>query len=125
MAKLSVKRFSSRDEAERHYLREIDRLAEAARTAIITAAPGQSMTYEDKYREALAGGGTFLAAEAEALGVSEQAVIDSVLAARKRWESMGPRIEAARLKAKRRVRRAQAPAEMHAAAKLLSAELAT
>ena len=110
----------SLDERRRHYFRDIDSRAESARARIITAAPGQSMTYEAKYKEALAGGGPFITAEAEALGITEQEVIDSVLAARAQWESAGKAIEAIRLKAKKEVREAGTPAEMHAVVQQLA-----
>ena len=117
MAKLVIKHFSNRAEAERHYLREVDRLAEAEREKHITPGNGQAMTYEAKHREAAAGGGPMITAEAQALGVTEDDVIASVLAARAQWEQVGAQIEAARLKAKKQIRQAQTAAEMHAVIK--------
>lgn len=103
----------SRDNEQSYYLSSVDFAAEDVRARYLTPGNGQAMTYEGKHRQALAGGGPMIAAEAEALGVTEQAVIDSVLLARERWESAGAKIEAARIKAKRDIRAAQGPAEMH------------
>ena len=117
MAKLIVNRFEDLDETRLHYLAEVDRKAEAERTKHITPGEGQAMAYEEKYRQALAGGGPMITAEAEALEVTEQEVIDSILAARAWWDQMGAWIEARRLKAKRDIRAVQTPAEMHAISK--------
>lgn len=117
MAKLTVKTFSDNAEARAHYLATVDAEAERRRSQHITPGPGQAMTYEEKHRQALDGGGPMITAEAEALGLTEQEVIDSVLAARARWEQAGSWIEARRLKAKRDIRAATTPAEMHAISK--------
>lgn len=119
MAKLTVKRFPDLDEARAFYLAEADRKAEAERSRYITPGNGQAMTYEDKHREAVAGDGPLLRAEAEALEMTVAEVAASVLAARAQWEQAGARIEAARLKAKKQIRQAQTPAEMHAAVKAM------
>lgn len=119
MAKLKVSRFSTLDEARSHYLGEVDRLAKAERSKYITTGNGQAMTYEEKHRQALNGGGPMITAEAEALEVTEQEVIDSVLAARAQWEQVGAQIEAARLKAKKDIRAATTAAEMHAVVKAM------
>lgn len=117
MAKLTVSRFEDLDETRAHYLATVDTEAERLRMQHVTPGNGQAMTYEAKHREALAGGGPMIAAEAEALGATEQEVIDSALAARERWELAGAKIEAARIKAKRDIRAATTPAEMHAISK--------
>lgn len=120
MAKLTVSRFNDLDETRAHYLATVDAEAERLRTQYLTPGNGQAMTYEAKHREALAGGGAMITAEAEALGVTEQEVIGSVLAARERWELAGAKIEAARLKAKRDIRAAGTPAEMHQVVKQIT-----
>ncbi len=113
MATLKASTFTDRDSAERHFLGLVDQAAENARMRHLTPGSGQSMTYEVKYQEALAGGGPMISAEAEALGMTVQEVIDSVLAARQQWQVLGAQIEAARLKAKKAIREAQTAAEMH------------
>lgn len=117
MATLKASTFTDRDSAERHFLSLVDQEAEAERSRYITPGNGQAMTYEEKHRQALAGGGPMISAEADALGMTVQEVIDSVLTARAQWEQIGSQIEAARLKAKRDIRAAQTPAEMHAISK--------
>ncbi len=113
MATLKASTFTDRDSAERHFLGLVDQAAENARMRHLTPGSGQSMTYEVKHQEALAGGGPMISAEAEALGMTVQEVIDSVLAARQQWQVLGAQIEAARLKAKKAIREAQTAAEMH------------
>lgn len=117
MAKLTVSRFKDLDETRAHYLATVDAEAERLRMQHVTPGNGQAMTYEEKHRQALAGGGLMITAEADALGLTEQEVIDSVLAARGRWELADAKIEAARIKAKRDIRAATTPAEMHAISK--------
>lgn len=94
-------------------LRKVDEYAETARSSLATPGQGQAMVYEAKYREAQAGGGSMLQAEAEALGVTEQEVVGSVLKARAKWEQANARIEAARVRAKKLVREAIDAEEMH------------
>lgn len=117
MAKLTVTTFKDLSETKAHYLATVDAEAERLRMQHITPGQGQAMTYEEKHRQALDGGGPMITAEAEALGVTEQEVIDSVLAGRGRWDLAGAKIEAARIKAKRDIRAATTPAEMHAISK--------
>lgn len=114
MATLKVNSFADIDAARTKYLNDIDIAAEDQRALYITQGQGQAMTYEEKHRQALAGGGAMITAEALALECSEQEVIDSVLAARAQWDQVGSWIEARRIKAKKDVRAAQTPAEMHA-----------
>lgn len=123
MATLKASTFNDRDSAERHFLGLVDQGAENARMRHLTPGSGQSMTYEVKYQEALAGGGPMLAAEAEALDMTVQEVIDSVLMARQQWQVLGAQIEAARLKAKKAIREAQTAAEMHRIASELQHQL--
>ncbi|WP_427030925.1 hypothetical protein [Halomonas sp. H2] len=113
MANLKAFLHNTLDDAVRHYLDIVDDAAENARLKHLTPGSGQSMTYEVKHQEALAGGGPMIQAEAEALGMTVQEVIDSVLVARQQWQVLGAQIEAARLKAKKAIREAQTAAEMH------------
>ncbi|MGO3217681.1 MAG: hypothetical protein ACTIJ4_16415 [Halomonas sp.] len=113
MANLKAFLHNTLDDAVRHYLDIVDQAAENARLKHLTPGSGQSMTYEVKHQEALAGGGPMIQAEAEALGMTVQEVIDSVLVARQQWQVLGAQIEAARLKAKKAIREAQTAAEMH------------
>lgn len=113
MAKLSVNRFPDTEERRRHYLNQVDKLAEKVRARHVTTGSGQAMTYEVKHQEALAGGGPMLQLEADALGMTLQEVVDSVLGARQEWLVAGGQIEAARLKAKADIRTATTAAEMH------------
>ncbi len=120
MAKLTVSRFKNLGETRLHYLNEVDRRAEAERGRYITPGAGQAMTYEAKHREALAGGGPLLQAEAQALGMSVDQVASTVIAAHEAWLTIGATIESARLRAKRDIRQAETAAEMHAAVKALA-----
>lgn len=110
-----------------HYLSRADAKAEQARERYITASPGQTMTYEAKFQEAKRypneGPWPFLSAEAVALGMTEQQVADSVLAARTEWEQVGTWIEAERLKAKDHIRNATSADTMHTIVKDLAVEL--
>ncbi|HAO01866.1 MAG TPA: hypothetical protein DCQ42_09070 [Halomonas sp.] len=123
MANLKAFLHNTLDDAVRHYLDIVDQAAENARMRHLTPGSGQSMTYEVKHQEALAGGGPMISAEAEALGMTVQEVIDSVLAARQQWQVLGAQIEAARLKAKKAIREAQTAAEMHRIASELQDQL--
>lgn len=123
MANLKAFLHKTLDEAVRHYLDIVDQQAESARMQHLTPGSGQSMTYEVKHQEALAGGGPMISAEAEALGMTVQEVIDSVLVACQQWQVLGAQIEAARLKAKKAIREAQTAAEMHRIASELQDQL--
>lgn len=113
MANLKAFLHNTLDDAVRHYLDIVDDAAENARLKHLPPGSGQAMTYEVKHQEALAGGGPMISAEAEALGMTVQEVIDSVLVARQQWQTLGAQIEAMRLKAKKAIREAQTAAEMH------------
>lgn len=113
MANLKAFLHNTLDDAVRHYLDIVDQAAENARLKHLTPGSGQAMTYELKYQEALAGGGPMISAEVEALGMTVQEAIDSVLVARQQWQVLGAQVEAARLKAKKAIREAQTAAEMH------------
>lgn len=123
MVKYTVKQFPDLEETKRFYLSQADEYAEREREQFITPGNGQAMSYEEKHRQALAGGGSMITAEAEALEITEQEVIDSVLAARAQWEQIGAAIEAARLKAKKSIRHANTPADAHNAVIALKVEL--
>ena len=124
MAKLAIKRFEDIDTAQVFYAKQVDEAAESARMRHLTPGAGQSMTYEAKHQEALAGGGPIIEAEAEALGVTTQDVIDSVLLARQKWQALSAKIESARLKAKKQIREAETAAEMHRITSELQGQLA-
>lgn len=118
--KVNVSSFMSRASAEQHYLKAVDDLAEEVRAEIITAAPGQSMTYEAKYQEALrflrdGPGGLFpwLEGEAAALESTVEDVAYSIIDARDAWEKLGIQIEQLRLGAKKRIRAAESSMDMH------------
>lgn len=102
-----------RDTELSFYLSSIDHAAEAERSKYITPGNGQAMTYETKHREALAGHGPLIQAEADALCVNVQHVAQSVLEARQRWEKDGAKIEALRVRAKRDIRQTDTPQSMH------------
>ncbi|MDN3525624.1 hypothetical protein QWY79_10145 [Halomonas sabkhae] len=108
MAKLSVRRHADRDAAEAHYLDAVDRTTPSI-PPLITARR------DAKWQEAQEWGGPILSAEAQALGCSIQSVIDSVTAARREWCESEAAQEAARIRAKSRIRNAGTPAEMHRA----------
>lgn len=112
------------DDAKRHYHAAVDQAAEKARLRHLTPGAGQSMAYDLKYQQALAGGGAIIEAEAEALDVTTDEVIASVLNARQQCEAAITYIEAARLKAKKGIREAQKAAEMSRIASELKNQLA-
>lgn len=119
MTKFRVTSFEQQDEAREYYLSQVDLRAEQCRARHLTPGAGQAMTYELKYQEALVGGGPLLHAEAEALGKAVEAVVESVLASRKRWEEVSAQIECERLKAKKVIRHATTPDEMYGAVRAL------
>jgi hypothetical protein len=86
-------------------LRIIDRVAGQVRMRYITSAPGQAETYqrkEQQAREWLASGfagvaPSFIAAEAQALGVQPQVIAQEIIDTADLWSNVkGPAIEAAR-----------------------------
>lgn len=95
------------DEIKRQGLNTVDDLAGAARLRYITSVPGQAETYAKKEQQArvwaaesFAGyAPSFIAAEAQALGVSAQSVALEVIALADFWSNIkGPQIEATRRK---------------------------
>lgn len=125
MNSVKVHQFERLDTTALYYLKKIDDLAEAERCKYVTPGSGQAMTYELKYREAQAGGGPLLNAEATALGMSLQEVVDSVLSAHDAWLQVGAAIETGRLVAKRDIRNAQTPGEMYEVLKAFQESLAS
>lgn len=127
MAKLTIDRFGSTDEARDHYLERADETAEKARRRYITPGSGQSMSYEAKLDEARRhpDGDSFpwLEAEAEARDISVEDMADLVLKRRDEWEKAGANIEAAKARAKAAIRDADAPADMHRAIRRLKDDL--
>lgn len=110
---LKVSSFADIAEARDHFLQRVDNSAES----ILFVTPSRIESYEAKHREALEGSGPYLEAEAEALGVPVESVVQSVLDARQARVLRASRVEAARIRAKALIREAQTPAEMHRIAK--------
>ena len=109
MDRLSVRRFSSRAEAERHYLALVDNEAEAARYV----SPAQEAVYQLKLAEAAQGSGPMVEAEADATDAEVVTVCLRIKRARARWENRASAIEEARITAKANIRRSSTPADMH------------
>ncbi|WP_275289195.1 hypothetical protein [Halomonas elongata] len=108
MGKLRIKSHADRAAARAHYLDAVDRAAPDVPSLIAARR-------EVKWAEVQAGDGPILRAEADALGCSLQSVIDSVIAARLQWCESEAAREAARIRAKTRIRNAETPADMHRA----------
>lgn len=113
MAKLAINKHKTRADAEISYLQKVDDICEALRMKLMTPGTGQSMVYDIKYQEALMGFGPYIEAEAEALEVPLQTVIDSVIAARQSVDQKVCLLEGKRIKTKRLIREASSAAEMH------------
>lgn len=113
MAKLAINKHKTRADAEISYLQKVDDICEALRMKLMTPGTGQSMVYDIKYQEALMGFGPYIEAEAEALEVPLQTVIDSVIAARQSVDQKVSLLEGKRIKTKRLIREASSAAEMH------------
>ena len=111
MDRLSIRRFSSRAEAERHYLALVDNEAEAARYV----SPAQEAVYRLKLAEAVQGSGPMVEAEATATNADMTTVCQRIKRARTRWEKRAGTIEEARIAAKADIRRSDTPADMHRA----------
>ena len=109
MATLNASTFTSRADAERHYLSLIDEAAAKGR-AIDTA---QAEVYREKFEEARAGGGPLLSAEAEATGISEKKLCQAVLKQHESRRQFVNSIELMRVTAKAEVRGASTAADMH------------
>tara|TARA_R110000850_G_scaffold224706_1_gene350118 strand:- start:291 stop:671 length:381 start_codon:yes stop_codon:yes gene_type:complete len=117
LAKLNASTYKTRDDAERHFLQIVDKEAESVRMRHLTAGSGQSLVYEIKYQEALIGSGPYIEAEAEALEVPLQEVIDSIIAARHLTNQQISLLEGKRLKTKKLIKQATNATEMHAIVK--------
>lgn len=105
-------------------LAELDAGAEATRLQFITPGAGQGMTYQYKSAEAAAWVADntvpvpFLAAEAQARGMTVPQLVEEVRANAAAWTAIGSRIEAARMGAKTAVRSATSASAMISAAKV-------
>ncbi|WP_108449363.1 hypothetical protein [Halomonas sp. BN3-1] len=110
MNRATIRKFPDIERAREHYLAEVDRVAAQG-----GVEPTVRARREQKYQEALAGGGPFLHAEAEALGVPLQQVIDAVLDARREADQAEAQAEAARIAAKSEIRKAGTVREMQRA----------
>lgn len=103
-------------------LAQIDADAEATRMRFITPGAGQAMTYLRKEAEAkayLAGDPAptpFLSAEAPARSMTLADLAAEVASRAAAWQGIGPKIEAARLAAKKAVQEATNISDMHQAA---------
>ena len=109
MTTLNAHTFASLDDAEAHYLALIDTAAAAARHI----DPAQAEVYREKLAEAKAGGGPRLTAEAAALGIDAETVLNGVLKNHEQRQQHIHRIELARITAKAAVRNAANAAAMH------------
>lgn len=107
-----------------YLLGQIDDGAEATRQKFITGGSGQAMTYLHKEAEARAYEADnavatpFLTAEAAATGVTVAALAATVAAQANAWASIGPKIEAARLAAKKEVKAGTTLLAMHTPAQI-------
>ena len=111
---------------------QIDDAAGRARLRYITDVPGQQATYQRKEQQARewTGAGypepapSFIAAEAEALDTTPQAIAQQVIALADYWAYVkGPEIEASRIKHKAAVRSATSLEAVQAALDAAMAEL--
>lgn len=109
MTTLNAHTLGSRDDAEAHYLALIDSAAATARHI----DPAQAEVYREKLAEAKAGGGPRLTAEADALGIDAETVLNGVLQKHEQRQQHIHRIELARITAKAAVRNAANAAAMH------------
>lgn len=107
-----------------HLRARVDAEAEAFRSQFITQGAGQAMTYLRKEAEAAAyladntAPVPFLTAEAAATGVTVAALAAAVSAQAAAWLAVGPKIEGARIGAKKAIAQATNIAAMHAAAQV-------
>lgn len=113
MATLNANTYQDLSQAQEQHLRQIDQCAEEARSKLSTSGTSQARVYEAKLKEAQDGGGPILDAEAGALGIAQEEVIQSVLQAYQVWKVSCGVIEGLRLKAKSDIRLSQSPAEMY------------
>ena len=116
---IKVSPFGSLAEAQRHAMGAIDEAAESARLRYLSPGAGQSMEYEEAYRQArlhqLDPNGEYPMLAADVAAGLTESVADAasvVLEKRKAWEVVGQRIRELRLCAKRRVREASTTTEV-------------
>lgn len=110
------------DPVRNSLMAKIDAEAEDVRGRFITPGAGQAMTYLRKEAEAKAwladhnAATPFLTAEAASTGTTVALLAADVAARAAAWSVIGPKIEAARLGAKKAVKAATNIGQMHAAA---------
>ncbi|MCC4288532.1 hypothetical protein [Vreelandella aquamarina] len=109
MANLKASTFASRELAEKYHLSLIDLAAAEARHTDVS----QELIYQQKVAEATAGGGELLIAEAAALGIDAETVLNGVLKNHQQRQQHIHRIELDRITAKAAVRNAATAAAMH------------
>jgi len=103
---------------------QIDNSAEQIRLRFLTAGAGQAITYTAKVEEAKAFQANnnaltpFLSAEANAIGVTIEALATEVLAKAAEWTTIGARIEGARMGAKTQLGKAANLAEIATATEI-------
>lgn len=107
--RLDVHPFKSLEAARAWAIEQIDQAAGSARARYITIAPGQDVTYQAKYADALAFARAgypesqidqypWVRAEAEATGATSRDAADSIKAVGDPWNAViGPRIESLRI----------------------------
>lgn len=101
---------------------DIDRQAEQARASVITMGSGQAMTYLRKESEARAwladnnAAAPFVESEAMATGRTIAEVAQVIVDQADAWLMVGPRIESARIAAKRAVSQATTVSDMQSSA---------
>ncbi len=109
MANLKASTYASRELAEKYHLSLIDLAAAEARHTDVS----QELIYQQKVAEATAGGGELLIAEAKALNMSIDRLIESVIRQHTERKRRISDIELARITAKAAVRNAATAAAMH------------
>ena len=96
--------------AQAVYVADVDRLAEKHRCEFITIGSGQALAYESKYKEAVnfqagsRGDYPHLTQESNARGITMEAMASEVITRHDRWQEASAAIEAARAKAKKKIR---------------------
>ena len=117
MATLNASTYQDLSHARQQHIKQIDQCAEETRDKLSTPGTSQARVYEAKLKEAQEGGGPLIEAEAQALGIEETDVIQSVLQAYQSWKQSCGVIEGIRIKAKAEVRAAPSPSEMYSIVK--------
>jgi hypothetical protein len=114
LAKINASRYADAAGAQSSYLAKVDAFIESRRS--IPAAKADA--YRAKYDDAcgiMAGNQStgWVSTEASEAGVSEQAVAESIIAARIKQDAVSAKIEAKRTAAKNSIRQASSVREMH------------